>query len=414
LGDRPIGAYGESFLFDNTSLYEKWMADIVHAQKEDGAIPDVAPAFWRYYSDNMTWPSALLLISDMLYHQTGNVAVLQRNYPAMKKWLAYMTEQYLNDDGILTKDSYGDWCVPPASAEAGRGVNADQKHPSALIATAYYCHLSNLMVRYSILTGNSADSALFAKQAERAKLAFNKKYYHEEGYYGDNTVTDNLLPVYFDMVPDANKEKVWKQLAYLVEVKNDGHLSTGLVGIQWLMRGLTKIGRPDLAYTVATKTTYPSWGYMIKSGATTIWELWNGNTAAPSMNSQNHVMMLGDLLVWYYECLAGIKAEEPGFKKIIMKPEMINGLDHVTASYQSIHGLIKSGWKKSQNNFEWNITIPANTIAIVYVPSIDSGQVMESGKTLANAGEVRLLGFENGRTIIQIGSGNYQFKSVIK
>ncbi|HSC55055.1 MAG TPA: glycoside hydrolase family 78 protein [Phnomibacter sp.] len=413
LGDRSIGSYGESFLFDNGRIYTKWLEDIRYAQKADGAIPDVAPAFWRYYSDNMTWPSSLLLIADMLYHQTGDTAVIRNNYPAMKKWLQYMSQQYLNADGILTKDSYGDWCIPPITAEAGRGVNADQKFPSALIATAYYYHMNNLMIRFSKLTGNAADTTIFLEQAQKAKLAFHKKYYHEEGYYGENTLTDNLLPVYFGMVPADCKEKVWKQLAHIVEVTNNGHLSCGLVGIQWLMRGLTEIGRADLAYKVATQKTYPSWGYMIENGATAIWELWNGNTAAPNMNSQNHVMMLGDLFIWYYECLAGIKSDDKltGFKKIIMKPKRIDDLKSVNATYNTPYGWVKSDWKIQGKNFLWNITVPANTTAVVYLPAEEGAKVFEAGKQL-KGDEAGVLSIKpiKGRVILELGSGDYSFE----
>src|SRR5689334_17582453 len=138
------------------------------------------------------------------------------------------------------------------------------------------------------------------------------------------------------------------------------------------MRGLTHYHRPDIAYSLASNKTYPSWGYMVEQGATTIWELWNGNTANPQMNSQNHVMLLGDLLIWMHENLAGIKSDDSlaGFKKIIMRPEMIDELQYVKASYKSPYGLIKSEWKKDQaNNFSWNIEVPANATALVYIPA---------------------------------------------
>jgi alpha-L-rhamnosidase len=411
LGDRPTSAYGESFLFNNTRLYTKWLDDITDAQKPDGAIPDVAPAFWRYYSDNMTWPSALPLITQMIHTQTGDLSIISKKYPAIKKWLQYMTDQYLDDDGILTKDSYGDWCVPPVTAEAGRGVNADQKHPSALLATAYYAHLSGLMATFAGLIGNKADSVVFIEQANKAKAAFHKKFYHEAGFYGENNLTDNLLPVYFDIVPEALKPLVWKRVAEIVEVDNKNHLSTGLVGVQWLMRGLEKIGRSDLAYKVATQTTYPSWGYMVKNGATTIWELWNGNTAAPSMNSQNHVMLLGDLLVWYYENLAGIKSseEQVGFKQIIMKPSFVKELGFVNASYQSPYGTIKSHWQQSAKTFHWDVTIPPNATALIYFPTTDKNKVIVDGKNADKTEGIHFKKIEDGKAVFEVGSGSYSF-----
>lgn len=409
LGDRTVGAQGESFLFDNTALYKKWLEDIRFAQKEDGAIPDVAPAFWRYYSDNVTWPATLLFVADMLYKQTGDISVIHKNYPAVKKWMNYMKERYMNTEGIMTKDSYGDWCAPPATAEDGKGVNADQKHPSALIATAYYYQLVTMMIDYSKLTGNGEDQAGFVELASGLKKSFNNKFYHAEGYYGENKLTDNLLAVYFDLVEEQQKEKVVKQICYIIEEKNKGHLSTGVMGTNFLMRTLTKVGRSDLAYRIASQKTYPSWGYMIENGATAIWELWNGNTAAPKMNSQNHVMMLGDLLIWYYENLAGIKAAAPGFKEIVMKPEMIKGLDAVKAEYNSVHGLIKSSWTKSAKDFKWKVTIPANTMARISIPAKSAAQIKENGQKATDVKGIRFIQMEEDRAVFELGSGDYSF-----
>ncbi len=405
LGDRGAVAYGESFLFDNGRFYAKWLTDIRNAQKEDGAIPDVAPAFWRYYSDNMTWPGAMLLVAEMLYKQTDDVNAIRDNYPAMKKWLAYMQDRYMKDY-ILTKDSYGDWCMPPATIEEGRGKSADKKYPSELLSTAYYYHFTRLMIDFAKVSGNDADKKDFELLGDKIKEAFNKKFYNDKGYYASNALTDNIIPLYFGMVPKDKAETVFKNITYTVEVTNKGHLSNGLVGIQWLMRCLNDYGRPDLAYTVATQKTYPGWGYMVDQGATTIWELWNGNTADQKMNSQNHVMMLGDLLIWYYENLAGIKSESAAFKKIMMKPEMINGLNSVNASYHSVYGLIKSSYTKTAKEFKWNITVPANASAVVYVPAGNRNEVSEKLKSIK---ELKFVKMENGRVIYEIGSGDYEF-----
>ncbi|MNL36305.1 Bacterial alpha-L-rhamnosidase [compost metagenome] len=211
------------------------------------------------------------------------------------------------------------------------------------------------------------------------------------------------------MVEARNKEKVVKQICAIIEEKNNGHLSTGVIGTNFLMRTLTEMGRSDLAYRIASQKTYPSWGYMIENGATTIWELWNGNTAAPKMNSQNHVMMLGDLMIWYYENLAGMKAAAPGFKEIIMKPEMIKGLDAVNAEYNSVHGLIKSSWTKSAKEFKWNITIPANTTARISIPAKSAEQVKESGNKAGDVKELKFIQMEGNRAVFELGSGDYSF-----
>lgn len=405
LGDRGAVAHGENFLFDNGRFYAKWLQDIRNAQKEDGAIPDVAPAFWRYYSDNMSWPGSIVLITEMLYKQTGDVHAVAENYPAIKKWLAYMQDRYMKDN-ILTKDSYGDWCMPPVTVEAGRGKSADKKYPSDLISTAYYYHFTQLMMQFSKISGNEGDYKDYEALGDKIKAAFNQRFYNEKGFYGDNNLTDNIIPLYFGMVPEKHIDQVFKNIVYTVEVTNKGHLSNGLVGVQWLMRCLNDYGRPDLAYTIATQKTYPSWGYMIDNGATTIWELWNGNTADPKMNSQNHVMMLGDLLIWYYENLAGIKAESPAFKKVSMKPEMIAGLDHVNASYQSAYGLIKSDYTKTTGKFTWKVSIPANTSATLFIPAKNKQAVTENSGSIK---DLKFIKLEKDRAIYEVGSGDYEF-----
>ncbi|PRD54156.1 alpha-L-rhamnosidase [Sphingobacterium gobiense] len=411
LGDRPISAYGENFMFDNANFYFKWLEDIRLSQKEDGAIPDVAPAFWRYYSDNMTWPGTYLIIADMLYQQTGDIRVLQDHYPAMKRWMHYMQARYMDDEGIITKDSYGDWCAPPATIDEGRGKSADKKYPNPLLSTAYYYHLLNMMARFSELNENGQDRVAFEQAAEKMKENFNKRFYHAAGYYGKNTLTENLLAMYFGLVEDENKEKLADRIVTIIEKENNGHLSTGVVGTQWIMRTLTDMGRSDLAYKLATNTSYPSWGYMIEHGATTIWELWNGNTAHPRMNSQNHVMMLGDLIVWYYENLAGIKSEENGFQAIVMKPELIAGLDHVDARYKSLYGEIASNWTKHKSAFEWKIVIPENAKAVVYLPAKEISSITEGNKKLSTHKDINILSADADRVKIAIGSGTYQFKT---
>jgi alpha-L-rhamnosidase len=252
----------------------------------------------------------------------------------------------------------------------------------------------------------------YAALSLKIKEGFNKKFFNRHTFqYSNNTVTANLLPLSFDMVPEYARKKVFQNVINKIVIENKGHISTGVIGTQWLMRGLTSMGRPDVAFRIAAAKDYPSWGYMVENGATTIWELWNGNTANPGMNSANHVMLLGDLIVWYYENLAGIKSSAtlPGFKSIEMKPVPVEGLDYVKASYQSMHGMIKSEWKKEGGKFIWSITVPANTKAEVYIPTQSKEQVTESGKLIAATSDIQFLRMEKDRVVYQVGSGSYEF-----
>ncbi len=416
LGDRVIGEQGESFMFDNANLYAKWMDDIQQSQNAEGAIPDVAPAFWNYYSDDVTWPAAFITISNNLYNQFGDSKPIEKNYAAMKKWMLYMKEKYLVLD-IMTKDKYGDWCVPPENLHLIHAKDSSRLTDGKLIATAYYFKLLGYMQRFAKMTGNDADAKDYAVWADNIKAAFQKTFYNpQQYYYSNNTITANLLPLYFGICPDSLKQKVFENIYQKIHVESNDHISTGLIGTQFLMRGLTEYDNTNLAFKLASNTTYPSYGYMIANGATTIWELWNGNTADPNMNSQNHVMMLGDLLTWYYENLAGIRTDKTavGFKKIIMKPSLPDELQFVNAAYKSVYGVIKSEWKKNEQAFEWYIAIPANTSATVYIPAKSLNDVLESGNSLSKTEGVSEVKWENGKAIIHIASGNYTFKSQMK
>lgn len=412
LGDRTMGAYGESFLFDNSRLYAKWLDDIQDAQTSEGSIPDVAPNFWYYYKDDMTWPGAYLTIAHMLYQQFGDKRSIIKHYASMKKWMQYMSGKYLDSNFIMTKDSYGDWCVPPESPELIHSQDPARNTDPKLIATAYYYYFLNMMQKFATISGHKEDIHSYASEAGRVKKIFNKKFYNDTtAQYSNNTVTANILALAFHLVPENDSGKVFKNIADKILVENNGHISTGVIGTQWLMRWLTKYNRADIAYKLASNTSYPSWGYMVKNGATTIWELWNGNTANPRMNSQNHVMLLGDLLIWMYEDLAGIHsdANDVAFQKIIMKPSFDVNLDFVKASHRSPYGTIESYWKKENGKLSWNVSVPGNATAVVYLPVKESVEVNEGNGPASSSKGVKFLKMENGNAVFEIGSGEYSF-----
>jgi alpha-L-rhamnosidase len=182
------------------------------------------------------------------------------------------------------------------------------------------------------------------------------------------------------------------------------------------MQVLTDNGHADLGFKIASQTAYPSWGYMVDQGATTIWELWNGDTANPAMNSGNHLMLVGDLVTWFYENLAGIRPdpERPGFKHIIMRPTPVGDLTLVKASHESPYGEIVSEWRREGNQFTWKVTLPANTTGTAYLPAGDLASVRESGRAPDQAPGVKYLRMEAGAAVYEIGSGSYQFASIMR
>ena len=378
-GDRTAGNYGESYIFNNHQLYAKWLTDGDDSQQENGSLANVIPPYWRGYTDNMTWPGAMVTVTDMLYTRFGDVEPIRQHYAAWKKWMLHMKNDYMRA-GLMPRDTYGDWCMPPESLELIHSNDATRITDATVISTPFYCYLCGKMAKFAEILGFDEDVAFFQKEITTSTIAFNDKYFNRvTGVYANNTVTANILPLWFGMVPKGLEDKVMESIVDKTENECGGHVSTGVVGIQQLMRCLTEYGHGDLALKIASNDSYPSWGYMYRNGATTIWELWNGNTADPAMNSGNHVMLLGDLILWEYEYLGGIRALEPGYSKIQLKPYPIEGLDVVNCAYNSVSGRIESNWKREGKRFEWDFTIPANTTAEVCLPTANGYEVKTYG-----------------------------------
>ena len=409
LGDRATGSLGECYIFDNHLLYNKWEQDIREAQRKDSVICDVAPRYWSIYGDNVTWPMAFYNVADMLYRQFGDVRAIIENYEPMKRFMLHLKNKYMKND-IITHDTYGDWCMPPESPELIHSKDPSRITNGKILSTSAYYQLCLKMANFAKLSDNNKDISFWKDLAKETRKAFNSTFYNtEKGYYDNNTVTANILALRWGLAEEQNKDKVFANVVDQMVNKFNTHIGTGVLGTQEIMRGLTDYGRGDIAFKMVTNTTFPSWGFMVEHGATTIWELWNGDTANPAMNSGNHVMLLGDLVIWFYNYLAGIgqQPESVGFKKIELRPRVIDGLDHVEGSYHSIYGDIKSSWNHKDGNFSWSIAIPANTTAKVYVPVKDTNSV--NAKTISSKG--RYVGTDKGCAVFEFGSGNYQLAS---
>lgn len=407
LGDRSTGAYGESFIFGNALLYNKWLVDIEESMNENSSISVVSPRYWTIFHDDVTWPSAYFYVADMLYKQFGDTQSIRNRYPSMRRWVQHLTSTQMQDY-ILMKDAYGDWCMPPESPELIHSEDPSRKTSGQVLSTTVFYSILQLMEKFAKMNDLPADAKEYAELAAKIKEAYNKKFFNaEKGQYDNNTVTANLLSLRLGLVPEGYEDQVFANIVDKTENDCKGHVSAGVLGIQHLMRGLTERGGLELAYKIVTNETYPSWGYMIKNGATTIWELWNGDTANPAMNSRNHVMLLGDLLIWFYEDLAGIKNDPSSvaFKKIWMEPVFPKDLTHVNASYVSPYGKIVSEWKRNDNKLIWNITIPANTTATIKLPVAFNVNVDKNQTGVHNVQKT------NDALVVELGSGQYTLQS---
>ncbi|MGB7758244.1 MAG: glycoside hydrolase family 78 protein [Bryobacteraceae bacterium] len=412
LGDRSQVSRSESYMFDIAAFYSKWEQDLADAQHDNGSIPDVAPNYWPLYNDDITWPSTFLFVPGMLYDQYGDRRVLERAYPAIKEWIEH--ERGYLQNGLMPKDMYADWCVPPEDPKLIHSKDPARVTNRMLIATAYYYDLLRLAAHYARMLDQPADAAGYEALAEQVNAAFQKRFLNPStGVYDNATQTSSILPLFFNLAPAENRAALLASLVNNIEHVTNGHVGTGLVGAQFLMRTLTDNGRADLAYEIATQPTYPGWGYMVSKGATTIWELWNGDTADPAMNSGNHVMQIGDLAVWMYEYLAGIRPDpaNPGFRHVLIHPYPAGDLTFVKASHQSLYGKVATSWKRDGGAFTLAVSIPPNTSATVWMPAKDAAAVTESGSPAASARGVKFLRTEGDSALFELESGDYVLRT---
>ena len=431
LGERAEASRGESFLFHNAALYSKWVRDMADAQLDTGSLPDVCPPYWPVYTDNVTWPATFVLLPGHLWTQFGDADVVRDHYAAMQRWVEHMTG-FLRDD-LMPRDTYGDWAVPPEGPGLTHAQDPGRMTHPVLLGTATFARCLTRLADYADMLGQPDDAGAYRERAGRLKAALNARFLDAaRGAYENGSQTASVLPLAYDLVPEEARCGVAAHLVRQIMDGADGHLGTGVVGGQWLLRTLTAQGRADLAYRIASNRTYPSWGYMVEQGATTLWELWNGDTASPAVGSGNHVMLVGDLVLWMYEDLAGIRADpaRPGFQRVVMKPHPVGDLTHVQATHRSPYGWIRSTWRAEWPTggapglraggaanagaagplrFTWDIEIPPNTTATLHVPVVGQQTVTESGRPAAEAVGLRLQARQPDRVVFEAVSGRYTF-----
>ena len=408
-GDPAKDAESEAFNWNVAPFYAKWMDDLERSQRADGSLPDVT-MYWTFGA-GVEWPSVFTITPDWFVDFYGDHRVGENHYAAMKKWVLTMLHRYQLPDGTLPETSYGDWCdtYTMDGKVSDKGLT-----PRNLVSTAYQYNNCRIMQRLAKSMGATDDERTFMALADHLKTAFNQKFFDPKTHqYQGNTQCGYVLALTFGLVPAEQRAAVVANLVDDIMVKHNGHLTVGLIGMQWLMQTLTEIGHPEVAWRIATQTTRPSWGYMLAKGATTIWERWDYDTRGPGMNSEALLIQAGNLDAWFYQTLAGINydREQPGFKHIVIKPTLTGDLTWVKAHFDSPYGRIASQWQKAGRRLKLELTIPANTTATVYVPAPDGAAVTESAQPAAQAKGVHFLRMEHHAAVYVVGSGSYSFQS---
>lgn len=399
-GDAQIFIRTATYNMDVSAFFTKWLIDLEDAQTPEGAFPDVAPHKVAMGSGVPAWGDAGVICPWTIYKVYGDTRVIERHYESMTKWIAYLQKN--SKDLLRPAYGYGDW------------VSIGSDTPKDVIATAYFAYSTNLLSKMAAAIGKQEDAVRYSELFRQIKAAFNKAYVSDDAKVKGETQTCYLLALYFDLLPENKRPAAAEHL--LEDIKQrDFHLSTGFVGLSYLLPTLTETGNLDTAYRLLNQDTFPSWLYSIKNGATTIWERWDGWTEEkgfqdPGMNSFNHYAF-GSVGRWLFNTVAGIDTEGPGFKHITIKPQPGGGIKYAKATYDSIHGKILSDWKITEKNFLLNVRIPPNTTATVHIPTTNPETITESGREATKAKGVRFLYAEAQKAVFQIDSGTYKFAS---
>jgi alpha-L-rhamnosidase len=368
-GDAHIASETGLYNFDGITVYEKWMADHRDEQQPNGVLPSIIPTGgWGYeWGNGPDWTSTIAIIPWNLYLFYGDRRALSDNYDNMRRYVDRITAV---SPGGTTTWGLGDW-VPVKS-----------KAPVELTSTAYYYLDAVIVSKAAALLGRTRDAEAYRALAARIRDAFNARFFRAgTALYGSGLQTELCVPLHMGLVPEAYRQAVADNLAKRV-VTDGKHLDVGLLGTKSLLNALSENGHADLAYEVALQESFPSWGWWIRNGATTLFENWPID--AKSDISMNHIMF-GEVGAWFWKALAGLRPAEdaPGFATVRVEPHFVKGLDRFEAEYLSVRGRIGSAWVREADGIRYRLDLPPNTRARLRLDLREGQRLVVDGKDRA-------------------------------
>jgi alpha-L-rhamnosidase len=401
-GDAQVYIRTATLNTDVQAFFTKWLVDLDDAQRPDGQFPQVAPSVVTEPDGGPAWADAGVICPWTIYEVYGDRRELERHFDAMKRFIEFCRSRSTPD--LLPPSKYhafGDWLSIKANT------------PKDVIYTAYFAYSAHLAARAAEVLGKPYEAEAFRRLFDDIRASFYRAYVSADGRIKGETQTCYVLALAFDLVPPEQATLAAKHLVADIE-RRGWHLSTGFIGTKDLMLVLSKIGRPDVAYRLLFNDTFPSWGFSIKQGATSIWERWDGWTPErgfqdAGMNSFAHYSF-GAVYQWMVENIGGIHSTAPAYKEIRLAPQFTDKLTSASVSYRSIRGLIATDWQQLGEKLRFNATIPANTTAQVVLPAQSAADVTEGGHALDHAPGVKFLRMEGTNAVLSVASGVYQFK----
>ncbi|MEU9629276.1 family 78 glycoside hydrolase catalytic domain [Streptomyces luteogriseus] len=403
-GDISLFAPTANYLVDTRAFLSHWMADVRNSQHANGDLPAVVPTPQGQFAESgVGWSDVMITVPYHVWRSYGDTRILRDNYPAMRRFFQFVRESAgadLLEPGRTTFFT-NDW------------LHLDDPTEQGILGTAYYAENARMMAETADALGDESAAADYRKLSADIRHAFTRAYVSADGTVKGNSQTGYAMALGMDLVADpALVGKVGEKFVAKLALTGH-HLRTGFIGTPLLLPALSRIGRDDLAYTMLLHKDYPSWGYEIEKGGTTMWERWNsimpdGEFGPVDMNSFNHYAYgaVGD---WMFRNIGGLSALEPGYKRSRIAPVPGGDLTRGSGSLHTVHGLLSSRWTSRDGVFTLKVTVPVNTVAEVHVPAGTRRAVTEGGRPADRAEGVRFLRMEDGAAVFQVGSGSYDF-----
>lgn len=407
--DERMGWTGDINVFARTAVYNmdaqsfltKWLQDLRDTQRPNGSLPGVAPVVPGRFDggyESAGWMDSGVHVPWTVWQAYGDTNVIRENYDMMKGYVDFLDAD--STGHIRSAGGYLDW------------LNLDDATPADVLDTAFVAKSTREFAQMAAAIGRDGDAAAYQQRYEAIRSAYQAAFIGADGTVKGDSQTSYILTLTNDLAPADRRDKVVAKFVKTLE-RRDYHLSTGFLGVDGLLPALTQAGRSDIAYRLLQHKDYPSWGYEIGKGATTVWERWNsinpdGTFNDVGMNSFNHYAY-GAVGEWMYGTMAGVSAAEAGYRKVLIAPEPGEGIDHVDFSHQTPYGTVRSAWSTTSGTMKLDVTVPANTTAQVRIPAANRWAVTEGGTPISEVDDVRYVEQADGDVVLEVGSGRYAF-----